>query len=257
MKRILVTGSNGQLGRTIQKIAENYLSFQFFFTDSDELDITDSKAMNNVFQANNFDYCINCAAYTNVEQAEKAPKPSFLINAKAVGILAEICKKNGVILIHISTDYVFDGYKNTPYTINDIPNPINEYGKSKLLGEKKVQEVLNQYHIVRTSWLYSEFGNNFYKMILNKSKTEKVLRITDQQTGCPTKAINLAKFILEELILKNADYGLHHFTDGNAMTWYSFAKKILKDNKMSKNIKLEKAKDFSTFAKRPRYSVLE
>ena len=257
MKRILVTGGSGQLGLSIQNIHKKYTDLDFVFMNSKELDITNLKMTQEIFGSNHFDFCINCAAYTNVEQAEKQPEKAFALNGEGVKNIAIACKANNVVLIHISTDYVFDGDKGTPYTTQDKPNPINEYGKSKLLGEQYIQQILKKYYIVRTSWLYSEFGKNFYKTILKKANTEPVLYITDEQTGCLTNACNLARFIIEELILNTAVYGLHHFTDGVAMTWYSFAKKILADNKMNKSIKLEKAMDFSTLAKRPKNSILK
>ena len=257
MKRILVTGGSGQLGLSIQNIHKKYTDLDFVFMNSKELDITNLKMTQEIFGSNHFDFCINCAAYTNVEQAEKQPEKAFALNGEGVKNIAIACKANNVVLIHISTDYVFDGDKGTPYTTQDKPNPINEYGKSKLLGEQYIQQILKKHYIVRTSWLYSEFGKNFYKTILKKANTEPVLYITDEQTGCPTNACNLARFILEELILNVAVYGLYHFTDGVAMTWYSFAKKILADNKMNKSIKLEKAMDFSTLAKRPKNSILK
>ena len=257
MKQILVTGASGQLGLSIQKIHKKYTDLDFVFMNSKELDITNLKMVQEIFGSNHFDFCVNCAAYTNVEQAEKQPEKAFAINGEGVKNIALACKANNVVLIHISTDYIFDGEKKVPYKTQDEPNPINEYGKSKLLGEQYIQQILKKYYIVRTSWLYSEFGENFYKTILKKAQTEQVIFVTDHQTGCPTNANNLAKFILEAMVLGNKEYGIYHFTDGEAMTWYSFAKKILKDNKMINGIKLEKAKGFSTFAKRPRNSVLE
>ena len=256
MKRILVTGASGQLGLSIQNIYKKFTDLDFVFMNSKELDITNLKMVQEIFASNHFDFCINCAAYTNVEQAEKQPEKAFAINGEGVKNVAIACKTNNVVLIHISTDYVFDGEKKAPYTTQDKPNPINEYGKSKLLGEQYIQQILKNYFIVRSSWLYSKFGKNFYKTILNKVQTEPVIYVTDGEIGCPTNANNLAKYILEVMILDHKDYGIYHFTDGEAMTWHSFAEKILADNKMNKSIKLEKAKDFSTFAKRPKNSVL-
>ena len=257
MISVLVTGSEGQLGKCLQKIANNFDFLEFKFLDSKGLDITDTKNINKVFQSENYNYCINCAAYTNVEQAEKTPAPAFELNALAVKNLSLACKKHDVVLIHISTDYVFDGEKEEGYTIKDTPNPINQYGKSKLAGESSIQEILDKYYIIRTSWLYSEYGNNFYKTILNKAQTEKVLYITDEQTGCPTNANNLAKYILNLIASQNTEYGIYHFTDGKAMTWYDFAKMILKENNLEATSKIEKAKNYRTFAARPRNSVLK
>ena len=161
MSEILVTGANGQLGRCLQKISKEYSDDAFFFKDSKELDIIDIDRIDALYMANDFEYCINCAAYTNVEQAEKKPELAFLVNAEGVKNLADVCNKYDVTLIHISTDYVFDGEKESPYLPTDKTNPINQYGKSKLKGEEYIQEIMSKYHIVRTSWLYSQFGKNF------------------------------------------------------------------------------------------------
>src|SRR5690606_10682047 len=162
------------------------------------------KAVERVFEQIKPDYCINCAAYTNVEQAEQEPERAFLVNATAVEFLALACKAQSCILIHISTDYVFDGQKTTPYTIYDTPNPINVYGASKLEGELNIKKSLEGYFIIRTSWLYSkEFGKNFYRTILQKAQTEKELHIIDNQVGCPTDAENLMGYILNLISSNN------------------------------------------------------
>ena len=170
--------------------------------------------------------------------------------------LANSCLKYDITLIHISTDYVFDGEKEEPYTVDDIPNPINEYGKSKLLGEKYAQEILKKYFIVRTSWLYSEFGKNFYTTILKKARNRENLEITANQIGCPTNANSLTMFILNNIIAKKSKFGIHHFTDGKAMTWYDFAKKILEKEGLTDKAELVKAANYYTYAKRPINSVL-
>ena len=256
MIRILVTGSDGQLGKCIQKIASSYAELEFVYYDSKMLDVTNPEQIFEVFSAERFNYCINCAAYTDVEQAEKTPEPAFAVNAEAVRHLSLACSEFLVTLIHISTDYVFDGEKGTPYSISDKTNPINEYGKSKLAGEKFIQKNLREHFIIRTSWLYSEFGRNFYKTILEKAKLEAVLQITDEQTGCPTNANNLAAYILDLIEKRKKTFGIHHFTDGEAMTWYDFAKRILKENKLEKSVRLDRAKNYRTFARRPRNSIL-
>ncbi|MFK7813233.1 MAG: dTDP-4-dehydrorhamnose reductase [Maribacter sp.] len=256
MTRILVTGSDGQLGKCIQKSAMNYPQVDFVFHDSKTLDITNPEKITAIFSLKHFDYCINCAAYTDVEQAEKTPEPAFAINAEAVRHLALACSEYLTTLIHISTDYVFDGTKETAYLVSDRTNPINIYGKSKLRGEKHIQKSLKEYFIIRTSWLYSEFGKNFYKTIVEKAKTETVLRITDEQTGCPTNANNLAAYILNLVVSKSKAYGIHHLTDGEAMTWYDFAKKILLENGLQDDVKLDRAKNYRTFATRPKNSIL-
>lgn len=256
MSRVLVTGAAGQLGKCIQKISDDFPVTEFEFHTSETLDITAPGKISTIFSTGNFDYCINCAAYTNVEQAEKTPEPAFAVNAEAVKNLAIACANNKVTLIHVSTDYVFDGEKETPYLPSDKTNPINEYGKSKLKGEGYIQEILEHFFIVRTSWLYSEFGKNFYKTILKKAQAGDDLQITEEQTGCPTNANNLAVYILGLLKNNSTDYGIHHFTDGEAMTWYSFAQRILKEHNLEGKVKLDKAKNYRTFAKRPKNSTL-
>ncbi|WP_116771602.1 dTDP-4-dehydrorhamnose reductase [Maribacter litoralis] len=257
MKKVLVTGANGQLGQCLQKIAPNYKDLAFVFKNSKDFDITNKKQVNSLFAVDNFDYCLNCAAYTNVEQAEKTPEIAFKVNAEGVKNLALICREYDTFLIHISTDYVFDGEKKEPYTVDDIPNPINEYGKSKLLGEKYIQEIIEDYFIIRTSWLYSEFGKNFYTIILSKAKAGEVLSVTNEQIGCPTNANNLAIYILDLIIQKEEYIRILHFTDDKSMTWYEFANKILTENNLHNSTKLKIAKNYCTFARRPKYSVLK
>ena len=256
MNRILVTGASGQLGLSVQNIHKKYIDLDFEFMNSKELDITNLKRVQEIFESNHFDYCINCAAYTSVEQAEKKPEKAFAINGEGVKNIALACKANNVVLIHISTDYVFDGAKKAPYTTQDKPNPINEYGKSKLLGEQYIQQILKKYYIVRTSWLYSEFGTNFYKTILKKAQTEPVIYVTDREIGCPTNANNLTKYILEVMVLGNNDYGIYHFTDGKAMTWFSFAEKTIVENGLNRTTMVVRDNNYRSFAMRPKNSVL-
>tara|TARA_R110000868_G_scaffold205840_2_gene454471 strand:+ start:2844 stop:3620 length:777 start_codon:yes stop_codon:yes gene_type:complete len=257
MINVLVTGASGQLGRTIQELGVNYPEIDFIFKNSKELDITNNTYVNNVFEEGNFNYCINCAAYTNVEQAEKTPEIAFKVNADGAKNIANACKTYDVILIHISTDYVFDGEKKDPYTIFDKPNPINEYGKSKLLGEKYIQETLDNFLIIRTSWLYSKIhGSNFYKTILEKANQRETINITDDQIGCPTNAENLTKYILDLILKKSENYGIHHYTDGIAMTWFDFAFQILKNGGFKPELLLVKDRNYRTFALRPKNSIL-
>ncbi len=257
-KRILVTGANGQLGRTIQELySMNSLELEFTFLSKELLDITNIFQVENFFEKNKFEYCINCAAFTNVEKAEKTPKISYNINANGVKNLAKECKKHDVILVHISTDYVFDGEKKEPYTVFDETNPINEYGKSKLLGEKYIQNSLKRYFIIRTSWLYSKkYGHNFYKSILKWAKEGRELKITTEQIGCPTDTVNLSGFIINLIKEKQKKYGIHHYCDDEVMTWYDFARKILDENRLIGSINIEKVEKYSTFAKRPKRSIL-
>lgn len=256
---ILVTGTHGQLGLTIKELfANNRLSLDFTFVTKAQLDITNKTALNNFFAKNHFDYMINCAAYTLVEQAEKTPDIAFKVNADAVKNLAEVCKETNTTLIHISTDYVFDGEKKEPYTIDDMPNPINEYGKSKLLGEHYIQGILDHYFIIRTSWLYSKkYGNNFYRTILKKAEKGEALYVTTEQTGCPTNTESLATYIIGLIVNKSLDYGIKHVSDNKAMTWYDFAEQILSENHLKNKTRLVKANNYVTFARRPKYTVLK
>lgn len=256
MKSVLVTGSEGQLGKCLQKIANNYDSLNFKFMDSKDLDITNAKSLNSAFDSEHYDYCINCAAYTNVEQAEKTPNTAFQVNAYGVKQLAIQCNKHDVILIHISTDYVFDGNKKGGYLPSDRPNPINQYGKSKLQGEHYIQEILEEYAIIRSSWLYSEYGHNFYKTILDKAKKKETLCVTDSQVGCPTNANHLAVFIMDIVLTQHFKTGIYHFTDGEAMSWYEFAKRIVKEHHLDSHVKVVKDKNYRTFARRPGNSIL-
>jgi dTDP-4-dehydrorhamnose reductase len=256
MIRVLVTGAEGQLGKCLQKIAPNHSTIQFLFKNKSELDITKIESINKIFENEKFDFCINCAAYTNVEQAEKTPEMAFSINAEGAKNVAKACKENGVKLIHISTDYVFDGEKKEGYHPNDIPNPINEYGMSKLKGEQNIQEILNEYLIIRTSWLYSEYGHNFYKSILEKAGEGETLYVTDDQIGCPTNANNLASYILDCLKRDPWVKGIEHFTDNKAMTWFDFAVSILKKHNVYSPKKIVRDKNYRSFAKRPATSIL-
>lgn len=258
-KRVLVTGANGQLGKTIEELyAINSLGLDFTFASKENLDITTLDGIDNYFNQNFFDYCINCAAYTNVEQAEKTPDPAYKVNAEGVKNLSEMCLKHQVVLIHISTDYVFDGEKKEPYTVFDKPNPINEYGKSKLLGEQYIQEILSEYFIVRTSWLYSKkYGNNFYRNILKKAKQGEKLKITTDQIGCPTNTENLSRYLLKLITNKSIYWGVRHFSDDEVMTWYDFTKQILLGNDLINKVNLVKTGNYITFAQRPKYSVLK
>ncbi|MDO6604341.1 dTDP-4-dehydrorhamnose reductase [Arenibacter palladensis] len=254
----MVTGAAGQLGRSLQDLTSEYPNFQFVFKISNDLDITNNESLVEIFKTGGFDYCINCAAYTKVDEAEKSPEMAFKVNAEGVKNLASACKHNNVALIHISTDYVFDGEKGSPYTVNDQPKPINVYGKSKWEGEKYIQNILDKYFIVRTSWLYHKIhGHNFYKTILTKARKGEELRITDAQIGCPTNAANLAKYLLELILTDNQEYGIYHFTDGQAMSWIDFAKIIVEENGLINTTTIVKDNNYRSFANRPKNSLLQ
>lgn len=256
MKRILVTGASGQLGRSIRDIADNYSGLRFRFTDRGALDITNPDKVLEHFEEYRPEYCINCAAYTRVEQAEENPDHAYAVNVEGVRNLVEACKRFGTILIHISTDYVFDGEKEGGYFPEDIPNPINVYGRTKLEGERIIQKNLERYFIVRTSWLYSKkYGPNFYLTIIEKAKQGENLTVTDAQRGCPTDAANLARHLAGLVAGGSEAYGISHFTDGEPMTWFEFARRILRENGLLAGGILVKG-NHATRARRPASSIL-
>ena len=254
MTKILVTGSTGQLGQALRSVSDLYSSLSLHFFSKQELDITDTNAVESALTSQPWDYVINCAALTKVDLAETEPEKALLINGKAPAILAKACKRNGIHLIHISTDYVFDGEKGSPYTPHDLPNPINQYGATKWEGEKAIQAIGGDFSIIRTSWLYSEFGKNFYTNILKKEEAGEPLYVTNEHIGSPTYAKNLANHILtrtkNSCILK----GISHFSDGEAMTWLELAKKIVKEKKIKTSITGSKKQQASTL--RPFKSVI-
>ena len=257
IKTVLVTGASGQLGRCFQKLAVREEGIDWLFMDSSELDITSNRDLNNFFKSKKINYFINCAAYTNVEKAESDQEKAFQINAEAVKNLAEICKNNNTILVHFSTDYVFDGTSKSPYYETDYTNPINVYGASKLKGENYIRDILTNYFIFRTSWLYSEFGHNFFNTILNKIEEKATLNITTSQTGTPTNANHLAQLVLMLIKEKNTNFGLYHFSNSGETTWYGFANEILKVSGNLNNVQLNKDNSYKTIAERPDYSVLD
>lgn len=257
MKKVLVTGAKGQLGRCIRDAVSEYSGLDIFFASKNELDIENAALVEEFFKTNSFDYCINAAGYTNVEKAESEQEKAFMANAEAVKTLALQCKEADIIFIHISTDYVFDGQKRTPYLEEDATNPINVYGASKLKGEQYIQEICERYFIIRTSWLYSQYGHNFLKSILKLSKEEKQLTITTEQTGTPTNANDLARLVLDIIVLGSKNYGIYHFSNEGEATWYGFAEAILKLSNQFDAVKLVKTDHYRTFAKRPVYSVLD
>lgn len=256
MKRIVVLGSNGQLGKTLKSVIKKD-SNQYIFYSRQELDITDKETLKSVFLDHNFDFCINCAAYTNVEEAERDTNKAFLINANGVNNIAKVCSTYNVKLIHVSTDYVFDGKKTSPYKTNDVPNPLNQYGKSKLLGEQNIKAILKEHYIIRSSWLYSMYGNNFLKMIVKKIEEGKSISITTEEKGTPTSCLDLSEFILFLTNHDNIPYGTYNFSARGSTTWYGFANEIAKHFCNDKNELIKPIDSYKTIAKRPKYSVLD
>ena len=256
MKKILVTGSNGQLGQCLKQLLLSATDISCYFATREDLDITNSDEVHQFFSEHNFDYCINTAAYTNVEKAESEQKEAFLINAEGAYSLAKACKKYNVVLLHISTDYVFDGMAKTPYQEQDPTNPLNVYGASKLKGEQHIGDTWNKHFIIRTSWLYSQYGHNFLNSMLQFAKQKKALTITTQQKGTPTNANELAQVLVTIIKTGNARYGVYHFSNQGEATWYDFAEAIFKATGEIDTVNLAKTEHYATFAKRPSYSVL-
>ena len=257
MKTVLVTGANGQLAKSIKDRIKHYKQFSFVFKDTLQLDITDNESVNESFGSVKFDYCINCAAYTAVDLAEQNIEKATKVNILGPKNLARACLLSKTILIHISTDYVFDSNNLSPLTETDPVNPINIYGKSKLKGEEEVINILNRHYIIRTSWLYSEYGNNFLKTIIKLSKSKDLINVVDDQIGNPTYAGDLAETILNIIDSEKDSFGIYHYTNTGGISWYNFAKEILVRTGKSTKIKAIKTKDYPTLAKRPNFSVLD
>ena len=258
--RILVTGADGQLGNCIRKAAEGSKD-EYIFTDVDDLDITDKEAVDLCIRCNDFQVVVNCAAYTNVDKAESQPEFAEKLNAEAVRNLADACKKYGVTLIQISTDYVFGGSQgNTPRTEEEPVNPTGVYGLTKLHGEEAVKESGCNAIIIRTAWLYSEYGKNFVKTMLNLTSTKSELKVVFDQVGTPTYAQDLADMIVK-LITDRAfkeHLGIYHFSNEGVCSWYDFTKMIAEiAGNTGCNIKPCHSDEFPSPVVRPSYSVLD
>jgi dTDP-4-dehydrorhamnose reductase len=261
--RILVTGKNSQLGRSIHKMISQDSFDEFIFIGREELDFSSDRNISHYFNHNvKFDIIINCAAYTQVDKAEQEVELANQINHLAVKKLAEIANLQQAKLIHVSTDYVFDGKSDKPYTESDIASPINEYGRTKLAGEIALQKImLMNAIIIRTSWLYSEYGNNFVKTILKISSSKKQISVVSDQTGSPTFATDLATAILE--IINDKGFRkishmtqIYHYSNIGAISWYEFAQEIFKIAKIDCQVNPIKTKQSLLKAKRPRNSLM-
>ena len=259
LQTILVTGANGQLGNELQVIAPEYAGFKFLFVTKEELPIENNEAVSNYFKAHNIDYCINCAAYTAVDKAEVEKENAFLINATAVGNLAEVCKVQNVQLIHISTDYVFDGTAKQAYKETDKTNPVSIYGKSKLKGEQLALQNNPSCIIIRTSWLYASFKNNFVKTMLRLMQEKESINVVNDQFGCPTYAADLALAIMQIIQSgkSNEHPGIYHYTNAGITNWYEFAVAIKNITASNCTVNPISTAQYPTAAKRPAYSVLD
>jgi dTDP-4-dehydrorhamnose reductase len=269
--RILITGKNGQLGKSIHKLVNtdtrtgnNQNVNDFIFVGRGELDLSSESNISHYFNNNDkFDIIINCAAYTQVDKAEQEVELANQINHLAVKQLASIASKQQARLIHISTDYVFDGGSDKPYIETDVTNPINVYGKTKLAGEQVLQEIMpTDAIIIRTSWVYSEYGNNFVKTMLRLGKERDELNIVNDQIGSPTYATDLASVILE--IIKNKELRemdqmtqIYHYSNEGEISWYDFTKEIFKISKINCRVNPINTKQYPTPAKRPVNSMMD
>ncbi|HNW99067.1 MAG TPA: dTDP-4-dehydrorhamnose reductase [Bacteroidales bacterium] len=255
---ILVTGANGQLGNEIRELAPHFKNLNFTFTDIEELDISNYAALNKFFVKNKFDCFINCAAYTAVDKAEKEKDSATLLNVTAVKYLSQFSASQNALLIHVSTDYVFDGRNCKPYLESDLTNPKSIYGKTKLDGEVEVIFNSQKAIIFRTSWLYSSYGGNFVKTILKIAKEKESLNVVCDQVGSPTYARDLAKTILEIVpdYKEKNKFEIFNFSNEGVTSWYDFAKEILEISGIKTPVNPIETKDYPTDAARPFYSVL-
>lgn len=255
MIRILVTGANGQMGQALQSISNQFIGFEFVFLASKVLNISNIEDCNRNFEHYKPNICVNFAAYTNVEKAEEEIELAYQVNAEGCKNLAEVCLLYDTTLVHLSTDFVFDGQQNTPYRISDTPNPINVYGASKWKGEQYIQHFLVKYYIIRTSWVYSEFGHNFRNTMLKLAQTKSEINVVNDQIGCPTYALDICHFMMN--LISTKKYGLVHFRGDRICSWYDFAVSIFEENNMDIKVNPIRTTEYPTKAKRPQYSVLE
>jgi len=257
---ILVTGANGQLGSEMRQLSLIHPKYNFLFTSKDELAIENTVSLKNFFEKQQIDYCINCAAYTTVDKAETEKEKAFLINADAAGFLAATCNDHHTKLIHVSTDYVYDGTSRRALKEEDAVAPLNVYGWSKLKGEELILNCNPSALIIRTSWVYSVYGNNFVKTMLRLFKERESLNVVNDQYGCPTYAADLAAVIMKfvEGSENNNEYnGIVNYSNSNVTTWFDFAVAIKEFENSSCKIFPVPTSQYPTPAKRPPYSVLD
>lgn len=254
MNNVLVTGANGMLGQDLCPILQDF-GYEVIKTDIDTMDITNINSVKNKIMEENPDIVIHCAAYTNVDKAEDDLVNATLINKFGTENVAKICGENNIILVYISTDYVFDGKKDCAYKPDDKTNPLNNYGLTKLQGEQAVQKYCKKYYITRTSWLYGFYGKNFVETMISLADKPEI-KVVDNQTGCPTWTVDLSKGIVK-LLQDNAKYGIYHICGGGSTSWYGFAKKIFELANLEVNLVHCKTEDFLRPAKRPEYSIMD
>lgn len=257
VQNILVTGSNGQLGNELKKRSTKLINATFFFTDVQELDITSNEKLGEFIKKNKIDIIINCAAYTAVDQAETDREKAYLINVKAVEYLSRQAKANNATLIHISTDYIFDGTSKIPYKETDIPNPKSYYGLTKYEAEQKIVQFSENAVIIRTSWLYSEYGNNFVKTMIRLGNERESLNVINDQFGSPTYAADLADIIIKLAQKRINGIVFYNYSNEGSCTWYEFAKTIMEIKGINCIINPISTEEYPTAAQRPKYSLLD
>lgn len=258
--KVAVLGANGQLGQSLKNWLRqvNNSQIDWFFFSSAEVNITIESDIDKLLSdKNSFDYIVNCAAYTAVDQAEEETKKAKEVNATAVKYLAQSCKKSGTILIHISTDFVFDGIVSRPLNELDLPNPIGVYGQTKYEGEQHIAEETEAYFILRTGWLYSVYNKNFFKSMQRLFQEKEELRVVCDQVGTPTHTSILCEVINTMISTQSRAYGLYHVAHEGVASWYDFAYEILQHSNSTCTLTPLLTKDFPTPAKRPSYSVLD
>ncbi len=255
--KIVVTGSNGQLGKELHELSSSYPQFEFFFLSREDMPIQQFELVRKYFDTLKPAYCINCAAYTAVDKAEAEKELAFQINGEAVGVLAAVCKDHDTKFFHVSTDYVFNGEAIHPYTENFPTDPVNTYGGSKLEGEKQSIQLNPDSIIIRTSWVYSSFGKNFVKTMIRLMNEKDEIKVVSDQIGSPTYAADLAAAIL--FIINGAQWipGIYNFSNEGAISWFEFAEAIKKLINCPCDVKPISTTEYPTPAKRPAYSVLD
>lgn len=256
-QKILVTGANGQLGKELRQLESAFPAFEFVFLSREDFPIHHPELARNTFAAYQPSFCINCAAYTAVDRAESEPELAYQVNAEAVGVLAAICHAQNCRFIHISTDYVFDGQGSRPYLPSDPTGPQSVYGASKLKGELDAQQLNPDTIIIRTSWVYSEFGKNFVKTMLRLMTERTEVSVVDDQWGCPTYAADLAAAIMHIVVSDNWVPGIYHFSNAGAINWYQFACGIRDLAGLAAKVNPIPSSAYPTPAVRPKYSVLD
>lgn len=259
MKKVLVTGANGQLGQCIKDAVSqiNNSEYQYTFVTRQEFDLANIQMMRDYLTQNELDVLINCAAYTAVDLAEEEVDKAYAVNAEAVGEMAKICAEKNIEFIHVSTDYVFDGNADKPFAVDHETNPISVYGKSKLVGEQLALDNNPETIIIRTAWVYSQHGKNFMKTMLRLFADKDEISVVNDQKGTPTNANDIARAILKVVQTRKKTPGIYHFTNAGDTTWFGFAEAIKELTNAEIKINPIPTSQFPTPAKRPAYSVLD